>query len=218
MADTLTLTLQPRTILGKKVKSLRKAGIIPVHLYGQSVNPQALQCDGKTLLRVIAQSGMNTPISVHIEDQEDERLTFVREIQWDPKRGDLIHVDFLHVDVSDEITAAVPITLTGEAPGARLVANATVVQVLREVEVRSLPLDIPSGISVSLEIIAQPEDVIRVSDLSLPPNVLPLIDTEEVIARLEISRVEVGSAESGEDPGIGLDQGDEQSSEASPSS
>lgn len=218
MADTLTLTLQPRTILGKKVKSLRKAGIIPVHLYGQSVNPQALQCDGKTLLRVIAQSGMNTPISVHIEDQEDERLTFVREIQWDPKRGDLIHVDFLHVDVSDEITAAVPITLTGEAPGVRLVANATIVQVLREVEVRSLPLDIPSGISVSLEIIAQPEDVIRVSDLSLPPNVLPLIDTEEVIARLEISRVEVGSAESGEDPGIGLDQGDEQSSEASPSS
>ena len=218
MADTLTLTLQPRTILGKKVKSLRKAGIIPVHLYGQSVNPQALQCDGKTLLRVIAQSGMNTPISVHIEDQEDERLTFVREIQWDPKRGDLIHVDFLHVDVSNEITAAVPITLTGEAPGARLVANATIVQLLREVEVRSLPLDIPPGFSVSLEIIAQPEDVIRVSDLSLPPNVLPLTDTEEVIARLEISRVEVDSGASGEDPGIGLDQGDEQSSEASPSS
>jgi len=218
MVDTLTLTLQPRTILGKKVKSLRKAGIIPVHLYGQSINPQALQCDGKTLLRVIAQSGMNTPISVHIEDQEAERLTFVREIQWDPKRGDLIHVDFLHVDVSNEITAAVPITLTGEAPGARLAANATIVQLLREVEVRSLPLDIPPGISVSLEIIAQPEDVIRVSDLSLPPNVLPLTDTEEVIARLEISRADVDSAAGVEDSGIGLAQGNEQSSEASPSS
>jgi len=190
MADTLTLTLEPRTLLGKKVKSLRKAGIVPVHLYGQGLESQALQCDKKTLLRVLTQAGMNTPISVTINGQDGQQLTFVREIQWDPVRGEMFHVDFLHVDVSNEITASVPITLTGDAPAVRLVVGGAVVQLLRELEIRALPLDMPSELTVNLEKIAEPDDVIRVSDISLPANVASLADLEEVIARLEIARVE----------------------------
>ncbi len=190
MADTLTLTLEPRTILGKKVKSLRKAGVVPVHLYGQGIESQALQCDKKTLLRVLTQAGMTTPISVTINGQEGQQLTFVREIQWDPVHGEMFHVDFLHVDVSNEITASVPITMTGDAPAVRLVVGGTVVQLLRELEVRALPLDMPSELTVDLGKIAEPDDVIRVSDISLPANVTSLADLEEVIARLEIARGE----------------------------
>ena len=215
MADTLTLTLEPRTVLGKKVKSLRKAGIIPVHIYGQGIESQALQCEGKTLYRVLAQSGMNTPISLTIPGQKDQRLTFVREIQWDPLRGDMLHVDFLHVDVANEITASIPIVLTGDSPAVRVVAGASVVQLLRELEVRALPLDIPSEIAVSLELIEDVGDVIRVADASIPDNVILTTDQDELIARLEIAREEEVPVSADElELGEGVEEGQESDPDA----
>jgi large subunit ribosomal protein L25 len=151
MADTLTVSLDPRSLVGKKVKNLRKAGIIPVHLYGQGVDSQALQCEAKTLYRLLSEAGMNTPITVTVPGQEEPKLTFIREIQWDPVRGELLHVDFLNVDVANEITTLVPISLTGDAPAVHTTPDATVVQLLREVEVRALPLDVPSEIPVGAD-------------------------------------------------------------------
>ena len=215
MADTLTLTLEPRTVLGKKVKSLRKAGIIPVHIYGQGIKSQALQCASKTLYRVLAQAGMNTPISLTIPGQKDQRLTFVREIQWDPLRGDMLHVDFLHVDVANEITASVPIVLTGDSPAVRVVAGASVVQLLRELEVRALPLDIPSEIAVSLELIEDVGDVIRVADTSIPDNVILTTDQDELIARLDIAREEEAPVSADElELGEGVEGGQESDSDS----
>ena len=189
MADTITLNLEPRTLLGKKVKRLRQEGIVPVHLYGQDIESQSLQCDKKTLLRALTQAGMNLPISVTITGQKSQELAFVRDIQWDPLRGEMIHVDFLRVDVSHEVTASVPIALTGTAPAARL-ADGTVMQPLRELEVRALPLDMPSELTVDLEKVAELADIIRVSDISLPPNVTLITDPEETVARFEIAREE----------------------------
>ena len=204
MADTLTVSLDPRSLVGKKVKNLRKAGIIPVHLYGQGVDSQALQCEAKTLYRLLSEAGMNTPITVTVPGQEEPKLTFIREIQWDPVRGELLHVDFLNVDVANEITTLVPISLTGDAPAVHTTPDATVVQLLREVEVRALPLDVPSEIPVDLGLIVEPGDVIRLSNVSLPDRVAFLTDPDEVIARIEIAQAEVP-----EEPDELLEMGEE---------
>lgn len=189
MADTITLVLEPRTVLGKKVNRLRKAGVIPVHLYGRGVESQSLQCDGKTLLGVLTQAGRNTPVTVTISGRDGQELAFVREIQWDPLRGDMVHVDFMRVDIAEAVTAFIPVTLTGESPAVRLVRGA-VVQQLREVEVQALPLDMPSEMSADLAMIADPADVIRVSDLAVPDSVTLLSDPEAAIARFEVAREE----------------------------
>lgn len=189
MAETVTLTLERRTVLGKKVRRLRKAGIIPVHLYGKNIDPQFLQCEGKTLLKVLTQAGMNTPVTVSIEgdEQGSEQIAFVREIQFDPKRGDMVHVDFLHVELSQEISASVPIVTTGVSAGARAL-NGSIVQLLFALEVRALPLDIPAEIEADLATLKTLDDVIRVKDLPLPTNVLNLIDEEAAVARIEVVR------------------------------
>jgi large subunit ribosomal protein L25 len=194
MAGTITLTLEPRTLMGKKVKQLRKEGIIPVHLYGRGVDSQSLQCDGKTLLGVLTQAGMNTPIAVTITGQKRQELAFVREIQWAPLRGEMFHVDFLRVEASAEVTAFVPVTLTGESPAARLTRGA-VVQQLREVAVQALPLDMPSELTADLAMIAEPADVIRVSGLNVPPTVTLITDSEEAVARFEVAREEAAEGE-----------------------
>ena len=207
MADTLTISLDPRTLTGKKVKNLRKAGIIPVHLYGQGVESQALQCEAKTLYRILSQAGMNTPITVSIPGQEDEKLTFIREIQWHPVRGELLHVDFLNVDVANEITTTVPITLVGDAPAVHTVPDSSVVQLMREVEVRALPLDVPSEITADISLIEDAGDVVRLGDVSLPEGVVFLAEDDEAIARLEIARAEV--VEEVEEEAMELGEGEE---------
>ena len=189
MADTVTLALDPRSVLGKKVKLLRKADVIPVHLYGRGIESRSLQCDGKTLLGVLTQAGRNTPITVTITGQSGQELAFVREIQWDPLRGDMVHVDFMRVDIAEVVTAFIPVSLTGESPAVRLVRG-TVVQQLREVEVQALPLDMPAEMSVDLAMIADPADVIRVRDLAVPASVTLLTDPEDAIARFEVARDE----------------------------
>ena len=187
--QAIKLVLEPRGILGKKVKQLRKTGTIPVHLYGPGVDSRSLQCDQSLLIRALSQAGGTTPISIAVSGENEEKLTFAREIQWDPLRGNILHVDFLTVQVNQPVSAQVPISLVGDSPGARQ-AGGTVVQQLREVTVTALPLEIPNEIEVDLSQLTDPNGTIRAGDLILVGNVTLATDTEEVVARIEALRAE----------------------------
>ena len=189
MADRITVTLEPRATTGKKVKLLRQAGIIPVHLYGAGIDSRTLQCQRATLIKVLALAGGNTPVTVTVEGDSDEHLAFVREVQWDPIRGDLVHVDFLRAEATRRVTAEVPVIFTGDSPGARL-ANGTVVQQLRSVVVEALPLDMPGQLVVDLAILTEPTGVVRVGDLDMPEDTTLISDADGVVARIEVARVE----------------------------
>jgi large subunit ribosomal protein L25 len=186
--NTLQLDLDPRELMRKKVGRLRRAGIVPVHLYGPGMEPRSLQCRASGLIRVLAQAGGATPITITIQGEPGTHLAFAREIQWDPRRDDLLHVDLLAADVSQPVTAQVPIILSGESLGARNVSG-TVMQQLRTVDVQALPLEMPSQIEIDLGIMEEPDSVIRVSDLLIPENATVLTDAEELVARIELPRV-----------------------------
>ena len=200
--DTVSLLLEPRETLGKKVKRLRRAGVTPVHLYGPGIKPRALQCPQRELVRVLARAGANTPIVLKIQGDGDEQLAFAREIQWDPVRGDLWHVDFLAVEATRRVSAQVPIVLTGQSPGARD-SGRRVVQQLRHLDVTALPLEMPSQVEVDLAPLVEPDGVIRVRDISPPSNVAILTDPDEVVARVEVPRAEVVEA-----PAVGEGEGE----------
>ncbi len=186
--NAIELELDPRELTGKKVRRLRRAGIIPVHLYGPGMEPRSLQCQVTRLIRVLARAGGATPITITIQGESGTHLAFAREIQWDPRRDDLLHVDLLAADVTRPVTAQVPIILTGESPGAHNV-NGTVMQQLRTADVQALPLEMPSQIEIDLEVMAEPDSVIRASDLPIPENATLLTDSEELVARIELPRV-----------------------------
>ena len=186
--NAIQLELDPRELTGKKVRRLRRAGIIPVHLYGPGMEPRSLQCQAGTLIRVLARAGGATPISISIQGESETHLAFAREIQWDPRRDVLLHVDLLAADVSRPVTAQVPIILTGESPGARTVSG-TVMQQLRTVDVQALPLEMPNQIEVDLAVMSEPESVLRASDLPIPGTATLLTDADELVARIELPRV-----------------------------
>lgn len=208
--NAVEIELNPRELMGKKVGRLRRAGIVPVHLYGPGMESRALQCNASQLIRVLATAGGATPIHITIQGEPGNHLAFAREIQWDPKRDDLLHVDLLAADVSRPVTAQVPIVLIGESAGARTVSG-TVMHQLRTIDIQALPLEMPSEIELDISVMEEPDSVIRVSDLLIPENATLLSDVEELVVRIELPRVEVEveveeGLEEGEE-GAGADDG-----------
>ncbi len=199
--NAVEIELNPRELMGKKAGRLRRAGIVPVHLYGPGMEPRALQCNASQLIRVLATAGGATPIHITIQGEPGNHLAFAREIQWDPKRDDLLHVDLLAADISRPVTAQVPIVLIGESAGARTVSG-TVMHQLRTVDIQALPLEMPSEIELDISVMEEPDSVIRVSDLPIPENATLLSDVEDLVVRIELPRVEVEVEE-------GLEEGEE---------
>lgn len=188
--EAITLELDPRAIMGKKVKTLRREGIIPVHLYGQGVESRALQCSAPKLIQVLSRAGGNTPITITISGEGGSQLAFAREIQWDPRRDNLTHVDFLVAEATRLVSAQVPIVLIGESSGARA-SGGTVMQQLRTVDVEALPLEMPAQVEIDLAVLTEAAGVIRAGDLAFAANVNLLTDPDEVVVRIEAARVEV---------------------------
>ena len=186
--NAVQIELDPRELTGKKVGRLRRAGIVPVHLYGPGMEPRALQCQASRLIQVLATAGGATPIQITIQGESVNHLAFAREIQWDPKRDDLLHVDLLAADVSRPVTAQVPVILVGESMGARNVSG-TVMQQLRAVDIQALPLEMPGQIEVDISVMEEADSVIRVSDIPVPESSTVLSDLEELVVRIELPRV-----------------------------
>jgi large subunit ribosomal protein L25 len=207
--SAVRLELQARELLRKKVGRLRRAGIIPVHLYGPGIEPRSLQCSAPTLIRVLAEAGASSPISVTIEGESGSHTAFAREIQWDPRRDTVLHVDLMAADLSRPVTAQVPISLTGQAPGATR-SGGSVTQQMFDVQVSALPMEMPAQIDLDLSIMTDPNSVLRAGDIALPTGVTLLTDSEEMVARIDVPRGTVaeeaeeaaaGAAEEGAEDG-----------------
>ena len=92
----VSVQLETRSTMGKKVKALRRSGIVPVHLYGRGVESRALQCEARALLQAISRAGgeYGQPLHVTIAGESNEYTAVASEIQWEPRTGDVLHVDF----------------------------------------------------------------------------------------------------------------------------
>ena len=187
--DTLNLKLSPREVKGKKVKRLRQAGVVPVHFFGGDMESQALQVEDRVLRRLVQSAGTNIPIKVEVEGQDGENICFIREVQRHPVTEDLLHVDFLRVDVSQTVTANVPIILDGSAPAVENLGG-TLIQPLQTLVVESLPMNIPAAIHVDVSDLDDFEKSIRVRDVQVSSDVTLLADLGEMITRVLPPRVD----------------------------
>ena len=186
--ESLTLQLESRSVVGKKVKQLRRQGMTPVHLYGRATEPLSLQGDSAVVRRVIVQAGKTVPVTVSIMGERNSRFVFVREVQRHPLSESLLHVDLYQVPMTEVMQAEVPIYLVGEAPAVRLL-NGVLIQALHAIPVECLPLDVPQNVELDISGLDDFEKALHVSDIHLGEKVTILTDPEEVIARVNAPRV-----------------------------
>lgn len=188
--QALTLELETRSVIGKKVQTLRRKGITPVHLYGRGAPSMSLQAEASTILRIVAQAGRNRPVSVSVSGQETPCLAFIREVQRHPVSEAILHVDFYQVPLTEAAQAEVPIRLIGEAPAIRM-HNGVLNQVLHTLRVECLPLDVPEYFELDMSGLDDFEKSLRVSDIPPSDKVAFLNNPNAVIARVNAPRVAV---------------------------
>jgi large subunit ribosomal protein L25 len=216
--DVATVKLDRRTVTGKKVKQLRRQGLIPVHVYGAGIEPANLQVDDRTLNRLLLQIGSNIPVSVVYEDQDEENICFVREVQRNPVTESVIHVDFLKVDVSRTVSTEVPLAIIGIAPAVTQMAG-TLLQNVQSLLIEALPMDMPAEVPLDVSGLVDFDASVSVRDVQVPGNVIVLNNPDDVIARVAPPRLEVeiaeedaeidGLAEEGEEGEAAADDGSE---------
>jgi len=188
--EKLKLTASKREILGKKTRFLRRQGVTPAHLFGSGLESLALQCDTPTLQRTIARAGMTRIIALDVEGDKEPHSVFIREIQKEPRSGDLLHVDFYQVKMTEKIKFDVPIVLTGEAPAMKEKGR-TVSHSLTSLSVECLPDDLPPRIEVDLSPLEDVEQAIFVRDIVLGPDVTVLDEPDQMVVKVSEVRMEV---------------------------
>ena len=183
--EQIELKVDARDILGKKVRFLRRQGIMPVHVFGHGIESMALQCDSAELRHVLAEAGKTKLINLKIGKARKPRNVVVREIQRNPRTSELLHVDFYQVRMEEEIKVDVPIVLVGEAPALKS-KSSMLVQELSTLAIECLPDKIPASVEVDLSSLEGPEEALHVRDLVLGEGVTILDDPDRIVAKISI--------------------------------
>lgn len=194
--ENIVLEATRRDILGKKVKALRRQGKLPAVVYGHQLPPQSILLDYRQASRTLAGISSSQLIELNLEGKKVAVL--VRELQHHPLTGNMIHVDFLAVSMTEALRAFVPIELEGEAPAVKDFGG-VVVSGLEQIEVECLPKDLPEKITVDLARLANIGDGIYVKDLLLPPGVEVLSEGDEMIVLITAPEGEEIEAEAVEE-------------------
>jgi large subunit ribosomal protein L25 len=180
--------VEPRMVTGKKVKALRRQGIIPAHLYGRGTDSLALQAVAPTVATLLRTAERNQIIDLQIDGEPQTRPVMLRGVQRNPVTDDLVHIDFFQISLTEKLTAEVPLNFVGEAPAVQIFSG-ILLHAINHVTVEALPADLPGHIDVDMSGLETLEAALHVRDLALPPNVEMLTDPDQVIAKVSPPRV-----------------------------
>lgn len=182
MADTYNLEAQSRTIVGKKVGQLRRQGIVPVVVYGSALKEAVnLQVPYRPLQVALAKAGGTHLIEISADGSTHTVLA--RAVQRDVIKGDILHVDFLAVDLTQKITTNVQIRLVGESPAAES-RTGILSQVVNSLTVEALPSDLIDHVPVDISSLREVGDSIHIRDIDLGGKVTILDEADELIVHI----------------------------------
>jgi large subunit ribosomal protein L25 len=176
--EEVVLQAKNRTVIGKQVRALRRAGRLPAVVYGRGFEPVSITLDYKEASTFLP--GISTSHLVTVDVEGKKYMALVREKQREPVSGAIIHVDFQRVSMTEKLRVMVRIALEGESPVVKF-NTGVLVHALEEVEVECLPGDLIDRILVNVSGLAQVGDVIHVSDLAIPARVDVLTDPNEIV-------------------------------------
>ncbi len=193
MNNTLSLEVQLRDTIGKKVKYLRQDGLLPATVYGKGFDAVSIQVDERTFNNLYRQVGHSKLIELFIPGHTKQTV-FVHDVQRHPVSRSIIHADFRVVDLRVAMSAEVPITLVGSSVivdrGDAVVNNA-----LTHIEVYALPADLPPHIEVDISELDSLDKAIYVRDLPRSDRYEITTSAEELIVSLTQTRMAAATEE-----------------------
>ncbi len=186
MEDALILEATARTESGKSAaRQLRRDGSIPAVLYGHGAAAEHLTITQMALEKALAAVSGTTVIQIKVGDRTARAL--IREIQRHPTRSQILHVDFLEVRAGEKLTVRPPIRLVGSPEGVRN-QGGVLDQIMRELEIKVLPKDLPDHIDVDVTELTVGSSL-HVSDIEVA-NAEILEDPSATVCTVVAPRVE----------------------------
>lgn len=169
MGEKITLKLDERTVRGKKVKSLRQAGITPGVVYGQGIEPLPVQAEAGEMRRVVNAAGKHAPINL---TGAKRRIAMIKDVEFHPTKANIIrHVSFHAVNADEPVHAEVPVRLVGVGESAAEKAGLVVLQAIDKIEVKALPMDLPEAVEIDITALAEAGEKVTLGDARLPSGV-----------------------------------------------
>lgn len=210
MSDESTIQAETRTEFGKgAARRIRRADKVPAVVYGHGAEPQHLTLPGHETWLALKHGGANALLTLVVDGSEQLALT--KQVQVDPIRRTLEHVDFVAVRKGEKVTVDVPVVTTGDAAAETLVTVENAV-----VSVEAEATHIPESIEVSVEG-AEAGTQVLASDLVLPSGTTLLTDAETLVVNVSQAQteeqLEAELAEAEADAGIEKDEASDAAAE-----
>src|SRR3989338_1932703 len=176
----ITLAVKIRKESGKKVKTLRKKGIMPAVLYGPKVKNQSLEIDIKEFEKIYKEAGKNTLVSLELQDKKEKYLVLIHDLVRDPFTSSPLHVDLYQPSLEEKIEADIPVILQGESLAVKDLGG-TLIKTMSEIKIKALPQDLPKEIIIDISGLKTFEDHILIKDLKFAEGVEILRDSSDIV-------------------------------------
>ena len=190
--DNIVLQAEQRDICGKQVKHLRKDGLLPAVVYGYKQETTHITINSNEFLKLYRVVGQNHVLNIQIGKKKVPVLVHMYDEH--PVTQSFLHVDFLAINMEEKVRADIPLKFTGESMAVKNKGAITFTQ-LHEVEVESLPKDLPDHITVDISTLEEVGDAICVRDLQVPKNVIMITAPEQSVVIAQIPRAAVEKEE-----------------------
>jgi large subunit ribosomal protein L25 len=182
MTNEITLKAEIRTAVGSGVNALRRAGKVPAVVYGRHVQSFPVQVDAREVVSVLRKAGRNTLIALNVAGKDAPQMVLVRDVQRDPIRHTIQHIDFYTVSMTEKISATIRVECVGEPDDVR--GGLGVLLQERDVlEIECLPADLIESVTIDVSKM-KIDDVVRVKDVIVPPGITVRDDPEAEVVRV----------------------------------
>lgn len=183
-----TLTIESRSVLGKKAKKLNVTGKIPAVFYGKKESATPISLAVRDFEKAWKEAGESTVVTLKGVGADKQAL--IHEVDVDPVRGIPRHVDFYIVEKGQKVQVAVPLEFIGVSPAEKSLGG-TLMKVLHEVEVEGDLANMPHRLTIDISSLKNFEDQILCQDIILPEGVVLITPGEEVAALVTAAQEEM---------------------------
>lgn len=174
----MELHAQTRTILGKKVKSLRKTGLIPAEIFGHGFENKHISIPAKEFIKIYNVAGENTVVTLDIDGKE-KIPTLITNATKNHLSNEYLSIDFYHIRKDEKIKTHVPIIYTGIDAAAK--SGFLLIKLLNQVEIEALPDQIPHSFEIDISQLTEPGQGIEVNDIITEKGIRVLTPHDTVI-------------------------------------
>lgn len=179
MGEKVVLTVEERTVLGKKVKQLRKQGFVPAVVYGNELEATAVMAPAVAAEKAWHEAGKHHVIELTLGGKT--RLAMIKSADIEPVKRKLRHLSLHAVKQNETVETEVPIHVRGEGETPAEKAGFVVLKTIETVEVAALPNSLPDFMEVPGSKLAEPGDHLTVADIIARGGVEVKSDPEQIV-------------------------------------